>query len=124
MDMTKALMGRHEHRAWTATTGVHATASLATSGEAYMMPDESNMLLRSAFQIAQRNGENTNWQAFLLGLRRELLRQAGVSNAEADEQLVLRATCTPRTYRIPSEVKPGQASFCLFFAHTQGDPKR
>ena len=58
----------------------------------------SNELLRSAFQIAQRKGKDTNWEAFENNLKRELTKQLGV--ASTDEQSVLRATCTAKTYRI------------------------
>jgi hypothetical protein len=61
---------------------------------------EQNGLLRSAYQIAEREGKDTNWTAFLNNLQRELLREAGVSGS-TDEQTVLRATCTPKTYRLP-----------------------
>lgn len=62
-------------------------------------PSESNELLRSAFQIAQRQGKDTNWEAFENNLKKELLKQAGFINNN-DEQIVLRCTCTPRTYRL------------------------
>lgn len=65
--------------------------------------DPVNDLLRSAYEIAKRKGADTNWEAFENNLRSALLKQAGVPNI-ADEQEVLRATVTPRTYRIyPSE---------------------
>lgn len=67
------------------------------------MPPESNMLLRSAHEIAKRRGEGTNWDAFLNSVQAELLRQAGASSRETDEQTILRATCTARTYRSPQE---------------------
>ncbi|MCK5614682.1 hypothetical protein KAR91_73150 [Candidatus Pacearchaeota archaeon] len=60
---------------------------------------EQNELLRSAFQIAQRKGESTYWEAFENNLRNELLKQAGVNDNNITEQNVLRATCTPKTYR-------------------------
>jgi len=63
-------------------------------------PSEGNMLLRSAHEVMLRKGTETNWDALRNGIRRELLRQAGLSPDTTDEQLVLRATCTPRTYRL------------------------
>ena len=61
--------------------------------------EEANSLLRSAYQIANRNGEDTNWDAFKNSLEKELLESKGVEYPCDDEQLVLRATCTARTYR-------------------------
>jgi hypothetical protein len=58
-----------------------------------------NALLRSAYQIAEREGKNTNWKAFLNNLREELTKQAGCSGT-IDEQMILRTTCTPLTYRL------------------------
>jgi thiamine pyrophosphokinase len=66
--------------------------------------NESEALLRSAYQIASRNGEDTNWEAFKNSLEKELLESKGVKYPCEDEQLVLRATCTARIYKIsPSE---------------------
>jgi len=72
------------------------------------MTNESNQLLRSAYEIAKRNGENTNWPAFLESLKKELLKQAldrvGLTESDVDvnnEQVILRATSTARTYRMP-----------------------
>jgi hypothetical protein len=59
---------------------------------------EAHMLLRSAHAIATREGRETNWQAFYNGVQKELLAQAGAPGS-TDEQTILRATCTPRTYR-------------------------
>lgn len=67
------------------------------------MVEEQNMLLRSAYQIALRKGEDTNWDAFLKNVKQELLTQAGISDRTTDEQLVLKATCTPRTFKIYKE---------------------
>ena len=61
--------------------------------------ERQNDLLRSAYSIAQRKGEQTNWEAFENNLKKELLNQAGRSEADPDEQIILRATCTSRTYR-------------------------
>ena len=61
---------------------------------------EQNSLLRSAYQIAERQGKDTNWEAFSNNLRNELLAQAGTPGNK-DKQNVLRATCTPKTYCIP-----------------------
>lgn len=58
-----------------------------------------NELLRSAYQIVKRKGAETNWQAIEKNLRMELLREAGWPDS-TDEQIILRATCTPKTYRI------------------------
>ncbi len=62
----------------------------------------ANELLRSAYAIAERHGRETNWQAFRRNVQRELLEQAGV-DFPPDEQVVLRATCTPRNYRLRPE---------------------
>jgi len=67
-----------------------------------------NELLRSAYQIASREGEDTNWNAFKNNLEEELLVQSGHAveywKDEPDEQIILRATCTAKTYRVyPSE---------------------
>jgi hypothetical protein len=58
-----------------------------------------NELLRSAYAIAEREGKQTNWSAFKNRLREELLKQAGVPDS-TDEQIILRATCTARTFRL------------------------
>jgi hypothetical protein len=60
--------------------------------------DRANDLLRSAYAIAQRKGKDTNWEAFENNVRKELLVHVGVTNT-TDEQLILRATCTAKTYR-------------------------
>ena len=68
--------------------------------------EQQNELLRSAHSIAQRKGKQTNWKAFENNLRKELLKQAGVPEADAaqvDEQIILRATCTAKTYRISND---------------------
>ena len=59
----------------------------------------SNDLLRSAHEIAKRRGADTNWEAFENNLRKELLVQAGHAPSVEEEQTVLRATCTAKTYR-------------------------
>jgi hypothetical protein len=64
--------------------------------------EEQNSLLRSAHSIAQRKGKQTNWIALENNLRKELLKQAGVPETK-DEQIILRATCTPKTYRLVRE---------------------
>ena len=66
------------------------------------IPDNRNDLLRSAYQIACRNGENTNWEAFKTNLERELMNQVGYLDSE-DPQDTIRATCTPLTYHFISE---------------------
>lgn len=62
-----------------------------------MFDSEQNSLLRSAFQIAQRKGKETNWEVFENKLKEELKRQADY--AGDDEQSILRVTCTPLTFR-------------------------
>ena len=62
-------------------------------------PKEQNELLRSVYSIVKRRGVETNWDAIENNLRNELLREAGWENS-TDEQTILRATCTPKTYRI------------------------
>ena len=66
--------------------------------------NQQNSLLRSAYAIAQRKGKDTNWEAFENNLRTELLKQAGLTSSGgivelSDEQLLLRTSCTPLTYR-------------------------
>lgn len=63
----------------------------------------NNDILRSAHEIAMREGKDTNWSAFANRLRSCLLEQAGLSADTTDAQLILRATCTPRTFRQPRE---------------------
>ena len=65
----------------------------------FTFPKEQNELLRSAHEIAKRKGASTNWEAFENNLRKELLREVGWPDS-TDEQTILRATCTPKTYRI------------------------
>ena len=62
------------------------------------MTNEQNDLLRSAFAIAQRKGETTNWQAFENKVKAALLKDAGLTS-DCNEQQALRATCTPLTFR-------------------------
>jgi hypothetical protein len=69
-----------------------------------MAINDQNSLLRSAYQIAQRKGKDTNWEAFENNLKKELLEQSGAPDP-CDEQAVLRSTCTPLTYRIQPDVK-------------------
>ena len=61
--------------------------------------DEANELLRSAYAVCLRHGESTNWEALKNSIEKELLKRAGVPE-NLDQQILLRATCTPRTYRI------------------------
>jgi len=61
--------------------------------------EKQNDLLRSAYSIAQRKGKETNWSAFEDRLREELLSQSGLKVTTDDEQLILRATCTARTFK-------------------------
>lgn len=58
---------------------------------------KANELLRSAYAIADRDGKNTNWEAFRNQLRKELLTQAGVKKTY-DTEILKRATCTAKTY--------------------------
>ena len=64
--------------------------------------DQAESLLRSAYQIAQRKGKNTNWGAFERNLLAELTKHLWV-NDELDDQDILRATCTPLTYGVFDE---------------------
>jgi hypothetical protein len=76
--------------------------------------EERNELLRSAYAIACRKGAETNWDALKKNLEKELLKQAGIVT-ESDmqsvsermgipkEQIILRATCTAKTYRMSQE---------------------
>lgn len=65
-------------------------------------PTVQNDLLRSVYAIVKRRGAETNWEAIENNLRNELLREAGWENS-TDEQTILRATCTPKTYRLRDE---------------------
>jgi len=70
------------------------------------MTKEQNSLLRSVYQIAQRKGKDTNWEALENNVKKELLIQSGIGGfefKEVNEQFILQATCTPLTYRLPSE---------------------
>ncbi|MCK5613711.1 hypothetical protein KAR91_68235 [Candidatus Pacearchaeota archaeon] len=60
--------------------------------------NESNELLRSAYQIALREGKDTNWEAFKQNVKTELTKAPGID--PSSKQQVLRATITPRTFRI------------------------
>jgi len=64
-----------------------------------MIDKEINELLRSAHEIAKRKGVDTNWEAFENNICKELLKQAGVPET-TDTQTILRATCTPKTYKV------------------------
>ena len=64
-----------------------------------------SMSMRSAYEITKRhlvptNERDTNWEAFTNNLERELTKQAGVPDTK-DEQLILRATCTAKNYKLP-----------------------
>lgn len=63
---------------------------------------DENDLLRSAYQVALRKGEDTNWEALTARLKTLLCRYAG-ANPTDDLQLA-RATGTPKTYRAPRVV--------------------
>ena len=65
---------------------------------------ESNRLLRSAYQIAVRNGEQTSWQPFRDEVNSELLRQFALDNRDKIDSFslsmtIVRATGTPEIYR-------------------------
>lgn len=62
----------------------------------------SNELLRSTYQVVIREGRETNWSALKENLKTELLKQCGLPTNTQDEQLILRATCTPKTFQLPS----------------------
>ena len=64
--------------------------------------EQTNSLLRGAYAIAKRRGKNTHWDAFAANVLKELMRQAWVADDSTDEQDILRATCTPLTYRADS----------------------
>lgn len=63
-----------------------------------MTPTESNMMLRAAYAIALRKGEDTNWEAFEKSVQAALFDEAGLVDL-GDDQTRLRVTCTARTYR-------------------------
>jgi hypothetical protein len=69
------------------------------SKEEELIMKEENELLRSAYQIAKRQGSDTNWNAFLSKLEAELVKQA--KGDRDNPQHIDRATCTARTYRLP-----------------------
>lgn len=58
--------------------------------------EEANSLLRSAYAIALRKGEATNWEAFTKKLLDVLIRQSLLLNNTGYEPA---ATCTPLTFR-------------------------
>lgn len=65
------------------------------------MIDEKTMLLRSAYQIAKRRGESTNWEAFQISIAKCLL---GLSEDELPTLKQIEAMmATPRMYRKVSE---------------------
>ena len=57
----------------------------------------ANDLLRSAYQVAQRDGAVTNWAAFAQRLEEELVAESKLLN---NTPHVPAATCTPKTFRI------------------------
>lgn len=61
--------------------------------------DDANDLLRSAYQIAKRNGADTNWPAFVKRLEGELIAESVLINGTCH---VPSATCTPKTFRLPT----------------------
>ena len=62
---------------------------------------QANELLRSAYEIADREGRNTNWVAFKASLLEVLHAQSIVIVGHA--VIDASATCTARTYRLPIE---------------------
>jgi len=65
-----------------------------------MKNTEAHEMLRSAYQIAEREGKDTNWSAFKKCLRAAMFELVGLADLN-DEQTVLRVTCTARTFQIP-----------------------
>jgi len=63
------------------------------------MTEEYNQLLRSAYKIAERKGQGTNWDTFKDCLLEELLIQVGAPAESKDEQIILDATTTERIYK-------------------------
>ena len=61
---------------------------------------EANELLRSAYAIAEREGDDTNWKAFKNSLEQLLLKQSLVLN---NTDNLSAATCTPRVYKSVKE---------------------
>lgn len=92
---------RDSNTADAATAAMQACIDLGDDSER----PEAHMLLRSAHEIALRNGEETNWDAFRRSVRKELFEQAGLADFN-DEQTVLRVTCTARTYRAIEQGSP------------------
>jgi hypothetical protein len=65
------------------------------------MITESNDVLRSVYAVICRKGKSTNWDALEEKVREELLFQAGLPSDTGDDQLLLRATCTAKTFKKP-----------------------
>lgn len=59
---------------------------------------EANDLLRSAYQIAKREGDETNWDAFESRLKEALVKQGEHLNQTSNEDA---ATCTAKTFYSP-----------------------
>lgn len=57
---------------------------------------EANDLLRSAHAVAERNGRETNWQAFRKRLQEVLVKQSKLLNGTDH---LPAAICTPKTFR-------------------------
>lgn len=64
------------------------------------MLKNANELLRSAYAIACREGQDTNWDAFKQRVEEALLDQ---SEHQHGTRSVPAATCTPKTFRLPPE---------------------
>lgn len=78
---------------------LHSTHDLAKVSERIMSAlRNANDLLRSAYQVAQRDGAVTNWAAFAKRLEDELVSESKLLN---NTPHVPAATCTPKTFRIP-----------------------
>lgn len=79
---------------------LHSTHDLAKVSERAMASlREANDLLRSAYQIAARNGANTNWTAFSNRLEGVLVMESELLNGTDHAPA---ATCTPKTFRLPA----------------------
>lgn len=61
---------------------------------------EPNELLRSAYAIASRKGEDTNWEAFKDSLELILIEQNLLMNGSGD---IEASTCTARVYKAVKE---------------------
>ena len=62
----------------------------------------ANDLLRSAYAIAERDGKDTNWEAFRKKLGPVLQRQNQILNGSG---YFPAASCTPKIFHLPSDVR-------------------